>query len=77
LNTSPNAVVQIRPGQHRQQAEQAPQQALDKRQQHLEMVSATLLIPQPNPAHSTNPSFRAEPQGHEQVGQMGQDKRRA
>jgi hypothetical protein len=28
------------------QAEQAPQQAVDERQQYLEMVPATLLIPQ-------------------------------
>ena len=37
---------QIRPDQDRQQAEQAPQQAVDERQQYLEMVPATLLIPQ-------------------------------
>ena len=37
---------QIRPDQDRQQAEQAPQQAVDERQQYLEMVPVTLLIPQ-------------------------------
>jgi hypothetical protein len=50
---------QVRPGQHRQQAEQAPDQAADERQQHPEMLPATLPIPQENPAHTTKPSFRA------------------
>ena len=40
---------QIRPDEHRQQAEQAPHQAVDERQNHPEMVPATLLIPQQNP----------------------------
>ncbi len=48
---------QIRPDQHRQQAEQAPHQAVGERQQHPEMVPATPLIPQQTPAHSTRPSF--------------------
>jgi hypothetical protein len=42
----PSVLGQIRPDQDRQQAEQAPQQAVDERQQYLEMVPATLLIPQ-------------------------------
>ena len=46
---------QVRPDQHRQQAEQAPHQAVDKRQQHPEMVPATPLIPQQNPSsHARN-----------------------
>jgi hypothetical protein len=48
---------QIRPGQHRQQAEQAPQQAVDERQQHLEMVPATLLIPQQKPSSQHETEF--------------------
>jgi hypothetical protein len=50
---------QIRPGQHHQQANKAPQQAVNERQQRPEMVPATLPIPQQSPAHSTKPSFRA------------------
>src|SRR5205823_14628670 len=38
---------QVRADQHRQQAEQAPHQAVDERQ-HPEMVPATLQIPQQN-----------------------------
>ena len=41
---------QIGPGQHRQQAQQAPQQAVGERQQHSEIVPATLPIPQQNPS---------------------------
>jgi hypothetical protein len=48
---------QIRPDQHRQQAEQAPHQAVDERQQHLEMVPATLLIPQQNPSSQHETEF--------------------
>jgi len=40
---------QVRADQHRQQAEQAPQQPVDERQQHPEMVLATVLIPQQHP----------------------------
>ena len=48
---------QIRPDQHRQQAEQAPQQAVDERQQHLEMVPATLVIPQQEPSSQHETEF--------------------
>jgi hypothetical protein len=41
---------QIRPDQHRQQAEQAPHQAVGERQQHPGMVPAAPLIPQQNPS---------------------------
>jgi hypothetical protein len=41
---------QIRPDQHRQQAEQAPQQPVDERQQHPEMIPATPWILQQNPS---------------------------
>jgi hypothetical protein len=41
---------QVRPGQHRQQAEHASQQAVDERQRHFEIVPATLLISQQNPS---------------------------
>jgi hypothetical protein len=44
---------QIRPGQRRQRAEQAPHQAVGEQQQHLEMVSATLLIPAAKPQLTT------------------------
>jgi len=46
---------QVRPDQHCQQAEQAPQQAVGKRQQHHEMLPALPLIPQqnPSPRHAT------------------------
>ena len=37
---------QVRPDQHRQQAEQAPQQAVDERQQH----------PRDSPSHATDPA---------------------
>jgi hypothetical protein len=50
---------QIRADQHREQADQAPHQPVDERQQHPEMVPATPLLPQQTPAHSTKPSFRA------------------
>ena len=50
---------QVRPDQHRQQAVKAPHQAVGERPQHPEMVPATPLIPQHNPAHSTRQSFRA------------------
>ena len=46
-----------RPDQHRQQAEQAPQQAVDERQQHLEKVPATLLILQQNPSSQYGAEF--------------------
>jgi hypothetical protein len=39
---------QVRPDQHRQQAQQAPHRAVDERQQLLEVVPATALIPQQN-----------------------------
>ncbi|WP_433432634.1 hypothetical protein [Nonomuraea sp. CA-141351] len=41
-----NILGQIRAHQHGQQAEQAPHQPVDKRQQHLEMVAAAALITQ-------------------------------
>jgi hypothetical protein len=37
---------QVRPDQHGQQADQAPEQAVGERQQHPAMVPATPLIPQ-------------------------------
>lgn len=40
---------QVRPDQHPQQAQPAAHQAVDERQQHPEMVPATLLIPQQKP----------------------------
>jgi hypothetical protein len=49
----------IRPGQHRQQAEQAPQQSVDERQQHPAMVPATPLVPQQKPSSQHEPRFRA------------------
>jgi hypothetical protein len=48
---------QVRAGQHRQQAEQAPHQAVDERQQHPEMVPATLLNPQRNPSSRHETEF--------------------
>jgi len=48
---------QIRPDQHRQQAEQAPHQAVNDRQQHPEMVPATLLILQQNPGSRYETEF--------------------
>jgi hypothetical protein len=39
---------QIRPDQHRKQTEQAPHQPIEQRQQHLEMLPATAVIPQQN-----------------------------
>jgi hypothetical protein len=50
---------QVRPDQHRQQAEQVPHQAIDERQQHPAMVPATPLIPQRNPSSRHKRSFRA------------------
>jgi hypothetical protein len=41
---------QFRADQRRQQAEQAPHQPVEQRQQHSEMVPATLPIPQQNPS---------------------------
>jgi hypothetical protein len=41
---------QISAHQHRQQAEQALHQPVDKRQQHLTMVAAAALIAQQNPS---------------------------
>jgi len=52
-----DALGQVRADQHRQQAEQEPQQAVGKRQQHAEMVSATLLIPQQNPSSHHETEF--------------------
>jgi len=48
---------QVRPDQHRHLAEQAPHQAVDDRQQHPEMVPATLLIPQQNPSSHYETEF--------------------
>ena len=48
---------QVRPDQHRQQADQAPQQPVDKLQQHLEMLPATLPIPQQNPSSRHETEF--------------------
>jgi hypothetical protein len=48
---------QVRASQHRQQAEQAPQQPVDERQQHPEMVPATVLIPQQNPSSHHETKF--------------------
>jgi hypothetical protein len=48
---------QVRTGQHRQQAEQAPQQPVDERQQHPEMVPPTVLIPQQNPSSHHETEF--------------------
>jgi hypothetical protein len=48
---------QIRPDQHRQQADQAPYQAVDDRQQLPEMVPATPLIPQQNPSSRYETEF--------------------
>jgi hypothetical protein len=48
---------QIRPGQHSEQAEQAPHQAVHEQQQHPEMVPATSLIPQQNPSSRHETEF--------------------
>ena len=48
---------QVRPHQRRQEADQAPQQPVDERQHHLEMVSATPLIPQRNPSSQHEAGF--------------------
>jgi hypothetical protein len=48
---------QVRADQHRQQAEQAPHQAVGKRQQDPEMVPATLPIPQQNPSSHHETEF--------------------
>jgi hypothetical protein len=48
---------QVRADQHRQQAEQEPQPAVGKPQQHAEMVPATLLIPQQNPSSHHETEF--------------------
>jgi hypothetical protein len=40
---------QVRAEHHRQQAQQAPHQLVEQRQQHPEMMPATLSIPQQNP----------------------------
>ena len=48
---------QVRADQHRQQAEQAPHQPVEQRQQHSEMVPATLLIPQQNPSSNNEIEF--------------------
>jgi hypothetical protein len=48
---------QVRPDQHRHQAEQAPHQAVDDRQQHPEMVLATLLISLQNPSSRYDTEF--------------------
>jgi hypothetical protein len=50
---------QTRPDQHRQEAEQAPHQAIDERQQHTEMVPARDRSHGKTPAHWPKPSFRA------------------
>jgi hypothetical protein len=43
--------------QHRQQAEQAPHQPVEQRQQHPEMMPATLPIPQQNPSSRHETEF--------------------
>jgi hypothetical protein len=48
---------QIRPDQHRYQAEHAPHQAVDERQQHSEMVTASPLIPQQNTSSQRQTGF--------------------
>ena len=59
---------QVRPDQHRQQAEQAPQQAVDERQQHPEMVPARPPIPQQNPSSQCATEFPSgKPQGFSMI----------
>jgi hypothetical protein len=48
---------QIGADQHCQQANKAPQQPVDERQQHPEMVPATPLIPQQNPSSQYETEF--------------------
>lgn len=50
---------QIRPDQHHQQAEQAPDQPVQQRQQHPVMVAATAAAPQQNPSSQHQPNIRA------------------
>jgi transcriptional activator len=51
---------QVRPDQHRQQAEQAPHQAVDERQRHAARCSQPGHCPRSRiTAHGTRPSFRA------------------
>jgi hypothetical protein len=54
-----NVLGQISAYQYRQQAEQAPHQPVDKRQQHLAMVAAAVLIAQRNPSSQHETVFRA------------------
>jgi hypothetical protein len=53
----PGVLGQIRPDQHRQQAEQAPHHEIDERQQHPAIVPATLPIPQQNPSSHYETEF--------------------
>lgn len=55
---------QIRPDQDRQQAEQAPHQAVNERQQHPEMVPARLRIPQQNPSSRREAEFPSGTRSH-------------
>jgi hypothetical protein len=48
---------QIRADQHRKQAEQAPHQLVEQRQQHPEMMPATLPIPLQNPSSHHETEF--------------------
>jgi hypothetical protein len=48
---------QVTADQYRQQAEQAPHQPVEQRQQHSEMVPATLPIPQQNPSSNHEIEF--------------------
>jgi N12 class adenine-specific DNA methylase len=50
---------QVRPDQHRQQAEQAPHHAVDERQQHPRWSQPCPCLRSKTPAHTTKPSFRA------------------
>jgi hypothetical protein len=55
---------QVGPGQHRQQAEQAPHQAAGNRQEHPEMVPTSPLILQQNHSSQHETEF---PSGTRQV----------
>jgi hypothetical protein len=67
------ALGQVRPDQPRQQAQQAPHQAVGERQQHLAIVPATPLIPQQNPSSQRKAGFPNVPRcGPETVADIEQ-----
>jgi transposase len=59
LDRSDRTSTANKPSKHRKQAEQAPHQPVEQRQQHFEMVPASQMTRSKTPAHRAKPGLRA------------------